>query len=117
MQATKQVVQQAIDDCKECHLICVQTIQYSVQQGGPDVAPDHLRLLEDCAQICQTSEDLMLRGSPISPAVCTVCADVCDQCAVSCDQVGRGTDAQLRACADQCRRCAQSCRQMAQMRP
>ncbi len=38
MQATNQVVQRAIDDCKECHVICVQTIQYSVQQGGPHVA-------------------------------------------------------------------------------
>src|SRR6266568_7673431 len=65
MQATYQVVQRAIDDCKECHVICVQTIQYSVQQGGPHVAPDHLRLLEDCAQLCQTSEDFMLRGSPL----------------------------------------------------
>ena len=49
MQATNPVVQRAIDDCKECHAICVQTIQYSVQQGGPYVAPDYLRLLEDCA--------------------------------------------------------------------
>ncbi len=64
MQATNQVVQRALEDCKECHLICVQTIQYSFQQGGPHVAPDHLRLLEDCAQLCQTSEDLMLRSSP-----------------------------------------------------
>ncbi len=110
MQATNQVVQRAIDDCKACHVICVQTIQYSIERGGPHVAPDHLRLLEDCAQLCQLSEDFMLRGSPISAAVCNLCADVCDQCAVSC------TDAQLRACADQCRRCAGSCRQMAQMR-
>jgi hypothetical protein len=117
MQATNPVVQRAIDDCKECHAICVQTIQYSVQQGGPYVAPDYLRLLEDCAQLCQLSEDFMLRDSPISATICTVCAEVCDQCTVACDQVGRGTDAQLRACADQCRRCAQSCRQMAQMRP
>src|SRR5260370_8637993 len=100
MQATKQVVQRSIDDCKECHLICVQTIQYSVQQGGPHVAPDHLRLLEDCAQLCQTSEDFMLRGSPISAAVCTVCADVCAQFAVSFDHVGRGTEAHLQPCAD-----------------
>jgi hypothetical protein len=117
MQATNPVVQRAIEDCKECHAICVQTIQYSVQQGGPYVAPDYLRLLEDCAQLCQLSEDFMLRDSPFSATICNVCAEVCDQCAVACDQVGRGTDAQLRACADQCRRCAQSCRQMAQMRP
>ena len=115
MQATNPVVQRAIEDCTECHAICVQTMQYSVQQGGPYVAPDFLRLLEDCAQTCQTSEDFMLRGSPFSAAICTVCAEVCDQCAVSCDQVGRGTDAQLRACADQCRRCAESCRQMVHM--
>ena len=53
MQATHQAVQPAIDDCTECHLICVQTIQYDVKLGGPHVALDHLRLLEDCAQICQ----------------------------------------------------------------
>lgn len=116
MQATNQAVQQAIDDCKECHAICVQTIQYSIQYGSSHVAPDHLRLLEDCAQICQLSEDLMLRSSFSSPAICEVCASVCDYCAVSCDQMGEGTNAQLRACADQCRRCAQSCRHMAQMR-
>jgi hypothetical protein len=52
MQATNPVVQRAIDDWEEWHVICVQTIQYAVQQGGPHVAPDHLRLLEDCAQIC-----------------------------------------------------------------
>ena len=117
MQATNPVVQRAIDDCKECHAICVQTIQYSGKLGGPYVAPDYLRLLEDCAQLCQLSEDFMLRDSPFSATTCTVCAEVCDQCAVACDQVGRGTDAQLRACADQCRRCAGSCRQMAQLRP
>src|SRR5438270_10296803 len=71
MQATNPVVQRAIDDCKECHAICVQTIQYSVQQGGPYVAPDYLRLLEDCAQLCQLSEDFMLRDSPISATICT----------------------------------------------
>ena len=64
MQATNQVVQRAIDDCKECHAICVQTIQYSVQQGGPYVAPDHLRLLEDCAQLCQTQRRFHAAGFP-----------------------------------------------------
>src|SRR5260370_37140870 len=96
MQATNQVFQRAIEDCKEGHLICVQTIQYSVQQGGPYVAPDYLRLLEDCAQTCQLGEDFMLRGSPFAAAVCNLCADVCDQWPGSCDQVGGGTVAQLR---------------------
>ena len=76
MQATNQVVQRAIDDCKECHVICVQTIQYSIQQGGPHVAPDHLRLLEDCAQLCQLSEDFMLRVSP-SPQPSAMFALMC----------------------------------------
>src|SRR5260370_16474728 len=117
MQATNPVVQQAIEDCTECHAICVQTIQYSIQQGGPYVAPAYLQLLEDCAQLCQLSEDFMLRDSPFSATICTVCAEMCDQCAVSCDKVGRGTDAQLRACADLCRRCAGPCSQMSQIQP
>ena len=63
MQATNQVFQRAIEDCKECHLICVQTMQYSIQQGGPYVAPDYLRLLVDCAQTCQHGAETGRRGS------------------------------------------------------
>ena len=80
---------------------------------GPHVEAAHLRLLLDCAEICQTSADFMLRGSELHGQVCGVCADVCDRCAQSCAQFG--DDQQMQACAEECRKCAESCRKMAGM--
>lgn len=108
-----QQMQQCIQDCQDCHAICVQTIAYCLQQGGQHVQASHMQSLLDCAQICQTSEDFMLRGSPLHAKVCGVCADACNSCAQSCDQFSN--DQQMKACADMCRRCAASCQQMASM--
>jgi|SRR5579875_783569 len=110
-----QTVKACIELCKECHAMCESTIQYCLQLGGPHVEASHLRLMRDCAQICQTGTDFMLRGSPLHTLVCGVCAQICLRCAESCEHVGPG-DAQMKACADLCRQCAQSCQQMAQAR-
>ena len=72
--------------------------------------PAHIRLLSDCAEICQTSANFMLRGSELHSRTCGVCAEVCERCATECDRMG--DDAQMKVCADMCRRCAESCRQM-----
>lgn len=72
--------------------------------------PAHIRLMLDCAEICQTSANFMLRGSDLHASTCGVCAQVCEQCATDCDRMG--DDAQMKACADMCRRCAETCRQM-----
>ncbi|MBE3561957.1 MAG: four-helix bundle copper-binding protein [Ktedonobacteraceae bacterium] len=113
--ATNQAMQECIKECTNCHTICEYTAAYCLQLGGPHAAPEHQRILRDCAQICHVSADFMLRGSPLHAAVCGVCAQVCVQCAESCERIGGG-DAQMKACADLCRRCAESCRQMAQAR-
>jgi len=111
---TSQVSQQmrdCIQQCTDCHNVCIETIIYCLQQGGKHAAVDHVRLLQDCAEICGTSADFMLRGSNVSAQVCGVCATVCDACAKSCDQFG--DDPQMKACADTCRRCAECCSRMA----
>jgi hypothetical protein len=104
-------MRECIQNCTECHNVCVETIDHCLRLGGPHAAAGHIRLLLDCAQICATSADFMLRGSDFHPPVCGVCAEVCDRCAESCEQFG--DDAQMRRCAGLCRRCAESCRHMA----
>ncbi|WP_224240163.1 four-helix bundle copper-binding protein [Hyalangium gracile] len=99
-----------ISNCMSCSAVCLQTVTYCLQQGGKHAAADHIRLLEDCVQICKTSADFMLRGSPLHARTCGVCAEVCDKCAASCEQMG--DDAAMKACAEACRRCAESCRRM-----
>lgn len=107
----KQDVQHCIQECIECHRICQDTIHYCLQQGGEHAEPDHVRLLLDCAQICQTAADFMMRNSDLHPVICEACAEVCQQCFESCDQFDH--DAPMRTCAEACRRCAEACQQIA----
>ena len=105
-------MQQCIQNCTDCHRICVETTMHCLHMGGKHAEAKHIRLMMDCAQICQTSADFMLRMSNFHQRTCGICAEVCDQCADDCERVDRN-DAQMKACADMCRRCADSCRRMA----
>ena len=108
-------MQNCIDACQTCHMTCLQmAATHCLEMGGAHVEPAHMRLMLDCAEICQTSANFMLRGSPLHARVCSVCAEACERCAQECEQMANG-DQQMLACAEQCRRCAESCRQMAQM--
>ena len=106
-----QDMQQCINECLNCHSVCLATVRYCLEQGGKHAEAQHIQTLLDCAEICQTSANFMLRGSELHGRTCAVCAEVCARCAESCEQVG--DDEQMRACAEACRRCAESCRQMA----
>jgi hypothetical protein len=105
-----QEMQQCIQNCLDCHSICLNTVTYCLQKGGQHAEPAHIRLMLDCAEICQTSANFMLRNSDLHSRICGVCAEVCDRCAQDCGRMG--DDTQMKACADMCRRCAESCRQM-----
>lgn len=100
-----------IQNCQHCHDLCWSTYTYCVQRPHPHNDPNHLRLLLDCIQICQTSADFMLRQSDLHPFVCGSCAEVCQRCAEDCSSMG--DDLQMESCAAACQRCADSCRQMA----
>ncbi|MBN1207987.1 MAG: four-helix bundle copper-binding protein [Myxococcaceae bacterium] len=102
-----------ISDCMACSAVCLQSVTYCLQKGGKHAALDHIRLLEDCVQICKTSADFMLRGSPLHVRTCAICAEVCDKCAVSCESMA--DDAVMKACAEACRRCEESCRKMSKL--
>jgi len=100
-----------IEVCLDCHRACTETIPYCLQQGGMHAEANHIRLMMDCAEICQTSANFMLRGSDLHVHTCAACAEVCERCADDCARMA--DDPRMAACAEECRRCAQSCRQMA----
>ena len=106
-------MQRCIQECLTCHSACLATVPYCLQLGGQHAEQRHIGLLLDCAEICQTSANFMLRGSDLHTRICAICAEVCDRCAQDCERMGN--DAQMQACADACRRCAASCRRMATM--
>ena len=103
-------MQENIVECDSCHDLCVETIGYCLSMGGRHADPAHVKLMMDCAEICQTTADFMLRDSSLYRAVCAVCADVCEACAGSCAALD---GAEMAACTEACRRCAAACRAMA----
>ncbi len=106
-------MQECIDRCTECHQLCTDTAAYCLQQGGRHADFVHMTLLLDCAEICQTSANFMLRSSELHGWVCGVCAEICKQCGESCEEFD--SDEQMHRCAEACARCTESCRQMAGM--
>lgn len=109
-QGMSEQARRCIDLCSDCHEICVSVFAYCIALGGHHADEKHLRLLMDCARICQTSLDFMLRGSNFQYRVCGVCADVCESCADSCESFGN--DATMKMCAELCEQCATVCREM-----
>jgi hypothetical protein len=85
---------------------------YCLEQGGAHADAEHIRLMLDCAEICQTSANFMLRGSDLHPLTCEVCAEICAECADDCD--GFDGDARMQNCAKVCRRCSETCQTMAE---
>ena len=106
-------MRECIANCEECAGVCLETIQYCLEQGGRHAEAAHIRLMLSCAEICRTSAAFMHNRSEFHPKVCGVCAEVCLACAESCERFG--DDPQMQRCAEVCRRCADSCRRMAAM--
>ena len=105
-------LQRCIDECLHCYATCEATIVHCLQTGGRHAEASHIRLLMDCASICRTSADFMLRASDFHGRVCALCAEVCRACADACERVDP-SDQMMKDCAAQCRSCADSCERMA----
>jgi len=104
-------MEQCIINCSECARVCIETIPSCLKSGGRHADPDHIMMLMNCAQICRTSANFMISGSPLHMKTCDVCAETCDACADSCATAG--DEDFMQRCVDFCRRCADSCRKMA----
>ena len=106
-------MQSCIDACSSCHQTCLDTVRHCLDKGGKHAGAAHITLLLDCAQVCATSADFMIRHSEQHRVTCRACAEVCRACAASCEAMG--DDDMMKRCAAECRRCAESCSAMAQM--
>jgi hypothetical protein len=103
-------------DCIEatsaCYTACAETLNYSSHEVGgiPDLR--HLRLLIDCSEVCQTTQDGMLRASELGIMLAAVCVEACEKVAESCRQLDP-SDEQLAMCAEVCDHTADCCRRLA----
>lgn len=104
-------LQDCIERCLECEQACTSTVPHCLAMGGRHTEQSHIVLLLDCARICATGAEFMMRSSRHHARICAVCAELCDACAQDCETFR--DDETMRRCAETCRRCAESCRQMA----
>ena len=110
MQNLSSEMQQCIQNALDCHATCLHMLSnHCLEAGGKHVEPKHFKLMLDCAQICITSADFMLRQSDHHQHICAECAEICTACADSCEAVG-----DMQTCVDACRKCAASCGAMGQ---
>jgi hypothetical protein len=93
-------IEQCIENCTRCHRICLETAarHFRGERGAAQGHEAHVRLLLDCAEICQTSANFMVRGSDLHGHTCAACAAVCERCAEECDKLGE--DPHMAACAE-----------------
>ena len=106
-------VKACIEFCRSCEQACASSVAYCLGMGGRHAASEHITLLLDCARICATAGDFMVRGSEHQAHVCGACAEVCEACGKACEQFT--DDSTMRRCADACRQCAKACQEMAAM--
>ena len=55
-------MRECIQNCLDCYSICVETAHHCLTMGGKHADPKHIGLLNNCAQICQTSAAFMPVG-------------------------------------------------------
>lgn len=105
--------EQCIRKCLECYQICTEyAMNYCLEHGDRHAEPAHLRLMHNCADLCNLTAKFMLSHSAFHGKLCAVCADVCEACAHSCEEIG-----QMDECVKTCRECAATCLQMAGATP
>lgn len=61
-----------IDNCLACYSECLSTAVMRI--AGNDISHGHFTLMMACAEVCRTSAQLMLIGSPHHRHVCRDCA-------------------------------------------
>jgi hypothetical protein len=97
----------AVQACRECQSACLEMVSYCVRMQGYYAELGHVRLLEDCARICEMTVDFVLRGSEMRGGLLAMCAEICQRCARDCTRFDY--DQRLLACAAACERCADAC--------
>lgn len=58
-------MRRCVDECLSCFRTCLESVTHCLEKGGRHAEASHIRLLLDCAEICETSAGFMLRTSDL----------------------------------------------------
>ena len=102
----------SIDEFNNCQQVCMETAAHCMRMGSEYAEAPLLRLLWDCAYVCEMSSEYDRLESPMQArGAYEITAELCDRVAQRCASFQY--DRILMMCADTCRRCALYCREKA----
>lgn len=100
----------ACDDCARiCNLCAAHCTKMAVDGKKEHLAT--VRTCVDCASICKSASEIVIKSGPFSDLICTACADACKRCGDACEKHA-DHDPIMKQCAAECRRCEKACRMM-----
>lgn len=108
MKVENQGMRKEVYETLDCYHVCTETIQHCIEMGGKHAEPKHLNLMMDCAQVCLTMANFIMRDSEYCRKLAPLCAEICEVCAASCASLG--DEAGMQRCVDSCKTCAQTCK-------
>jgi hypothetical protein len=98
--------------CLECGASCTACADASVSEDDVQEMRAVVRLALDCADLCHTTERVVLRQTAqnveVLRATATACLAACRACEEECEKHAAHHE-HCRLCADACRRCEAAC--------
>ena len=105
-------MRRCIEATSDCYTVCTETLNYRLNGGADIPDPEHVRLLIDCCEVCQTTQNSLLRASELGTMLSAVTVEACEKVSESLRAID-GSDEQLEHCADVCDETADCCRELA----
>ncbi len=103
-----------LEACMTCQQSCLETASiHCLEIAGSRANARLVRLLLDCAEMCQTSANFLVRGSDLRGYTCGLCSHVCHECAEECATISG--DARLEQCRSQCIHCVEQCLRLSKL--
>ena len=100
------------ETCSECSASCNACADASLGEADIEEMRAVVRLALDCADLCHTTERIVLRqtaqSTEVLRAVVIACLTACRACAEECEKHAAHHE-HCRLCAEACRRCEAAC--------
>ncbi len=100
----------AVVDCTNAHNVTLQTLRYSEEQGGKFSDPENLNIIQDCADICQLVNSMVLRQSSMKKDIAEVCKKACDACVKFAENFSE--DEQMKTMLEYAKKASESVKQI-----
>ena len=105
--------EKAIKSNFTCSRVCLETLQYCLNQKAMKFSGPHLAGLQFCSDACLLSARMMMANHSVHHQSCELSYELCTVCAEECER--HQDDPMMARCAEECRRCAEICKSMVGM--